>query len=417
MKFPKKISSTALALFFIVSGLQLAAQQTFRYGAALQKVDSDGFYRISLSPEIVAKSKAGLADLRIMDDRQRFMPFMFGNQLILKDQASFILFPQLQHTTSADSVTTFIAENSLHLTVNHLYLKLRNTAVERIVNLSGSDDLEHWYAIKENISLADADAGLHDKGTYMQLLNFPSSTYQYLKIQVVNKNKEPVAILQAGIYQQQAVQPVYLKIKDGTIRQKDTAAMSLVSLQLNENYQVNKLHLTIEGQKYYKRSVRIYELAGNIRQLVSDTLINSSAPADLYLSVKTNKIILEIINGDNPPLVISKIEAYQLDQSLISYFEKGKAYSLLFGDERATIPDYDLKFFGDSVQHQLISIQHAAVQKNALYQVKKEHRKEKSSKWNEWLLGGAVVVAIALLALLTFKMVTEVNKRNEQNNS
>jgi hypothetical protein len=413
----KKIKGIILILIITVAGLEVAAQQNFRYQSVLQKVDSDGFYRISLMPGLVAKGKTDLADLRITDDKNHFIPFMFGNQLMFKDKASFIPFPLLQRSTTADSVTTFIADNRSHLTLNHLYLQLRNTAVQRLVNLSGSDDLEHWYAIKENIALADTDAGFQDKGTYMQVLNFPASTYRYLKIQVFNKNKEPVAILQAGVYQQQLVKPVYLKIAGGTIQQKDSAGVSSILLRLNDYYQINKLQLTIKGQKFYKRNIAIYEIDGKIRNRVSDTVVSSSNAAELYLSAKTDKVLIEITNGDNPPLEVDHIDAYQLDQSVISYLEKGREYHLLLGDPQAVIPDYDLKFFADSVQHQLKKITHTQIGKNPLFKIKSRAKLEKRSKWSEWLLGFSVTIAIVLLIALTSRMVREVNKRKEEQNN
>ena len=417
MRSRKKIKSIGLALYFILGSLSLSAQQTFKYQAELQKVDSDGFYRISLDPGLIARSKADLSDIRILDDRKHFMPYIFGSQFIFKSKADFIAFPQLKIGQGTDSVTTFIAENTRNIAISQLYVQLRNTAVQRTVNLTGSDDLEHWYAIKENISLTDAETAQHGQGTFMQSLNFPSSTYRYLKIQVFNKSKEPVAILQAGIYQEQFVSPVYIKIPDAIVKQKDSGNVSYVFIKLNDRYQINKLHLTVSGQKFYKRNINIYAVTGKAKKLISGAVINSSELADLYLSVKTDKILLEITNGDNPPLAIDKVDGYQLDQSLISYLEKGRQYYLLSGDEKAITPDYDLKFFGDSVGHHLTVVNHAAVRKNDLYKMKGEPAKIKRSKWNEWILGVSVAIAIALLILLTSRMVREVNKRKEEQNN
>ena len=414
MSSRKKIRGIGLALYFIAGGLSLSAQQTFKYKADLHKVDSDGFYRIKLDPEVIARSRADLADIRILDDRKHFLPYIFGSQFVFKSKADFIAFPQLNIPGATDSVTTFIAENIRHIAISQLYLQLRNTAVQRTATLSGSDDLVHWYAIKENISLNDAATVQHDKGTFMQSLNFPSSTYRYLKIGVFNKNKEPVAILQAGIYEEQFVSPVYVKIPAGIVKQKDSGNISYVFIKLKDRYQINKLHLTVSGQKFYKRNVNIYTVTGKIKNLISAAVISSSAIADLYLSVKTDKILLEITNGDNPPVAVDKADPYQLDQSLIGYLEKGRQYHLLSGVEKAITPDYDLKFFGDSVGQQLVTVGHAAVRNNDLYKITAKPAKVISSKWNEWLLGASITVAIAVLIFLTSRMVREVNKRKEE---
>jgi hypothetical protein len=44
----------------------------------------------------------------------------------------------------------------------------------------GSDDLQQWFAIQEDIPLQEAVQ--NSEGTYMQLLSFPASSYRYLKI-------------------------------------------------------------------------------------------------------------------------------------------------------------------------------------------------------------------------------------------
>lgn len=414
MKLLRKTKYAFLTLVFVMGASGVFAQHSFKYQAALQKVDTDGFYRISLAPALIAKSKADLSDLRILDQGKHFVPYLFGEQLVFKDQSGFIAFPQLKTADGADTVTTFVADNSVRLTINQLYLKLRNTSVERTVNLSGSDDLNHWYAIKENMALAAADGDNQSQGTYQQMLNFPSSTYRYFKIQILNKSKEPVAILQVGVYRQQSVKPGYVKITDGMVKQKDTANISSVTLRLNDNYQVNKLHLSVTGQKYYKRTVSIYEVGRNFKRLIADTMISSAGVQDLYFSVKAKTIELEISNGDNPPLAISGISAYQLDQSMISYLEKGKQYYMLSGDEKAVAPDYDLKFFGDSVQHQLAQISHGQVEKNMLYQQPVLKSNIKDDKLNNWLVGFAVGLVVIVLVLLTFKMTKEVNKRAEE---
>ena len=411
----KKNKEFFLTIILLLSVSCLFAQQTFRYEAELPKVEADGFYRIDLKPELIAKCQANLGDIRILDQKKHFSPYIFGNQLVFKDQKSFIAFPKLKALAEVDTVTTFIAENKEHLTINQLSLQLRNTSVKRTVNLSGSDDLNKWYAIKENISLEEAVSDEVDNGTYQQQLNFPSSSYRYLRIQINNENKGSVAILQAGIYRQQTIPPVYVRLAAAVIKQKDSAGTSYIKVLFNDNYQLNKLHLDIAGQKYYKRNIRVYDIGGKDRSLVIDTVISSSAMPYLYFSVKTKRIELEIHNGDNPPLVLNKVSAYQLNQSLISYLEKGQAYQLLFGDGKATSPDYDLKFFGDSLQQELKQLDHQAISPNPVYkQVAVKTKVTKADGIPGWLIWAAIAIVAALLGFLTFRMIQEVGKRTEE---
>lgn len=412
MNHPKKISRILLGLLFVMSTAGAFAQQAFRYQAKLQRAGADGFYRISLHPDLVARGKPDLADVRIIDKDHQFVPYIFGKQLIFKDHASFITFPFVQQFTDAATDTIFMVINRDRLTINQLFLRLRNTSVRRFINLSGSDDLSNWYAIKENIPLDEASSETKD-GTYQQQLNFPASTYRYLKIYIPKMNKEPVAVLQAGIYQQQSLSPDYIKLRDGLIVQQDSAGSSRIVIKFNENYLVNKLHLDFNRQKYYRRHLRIYAIIGKTRGLATDTIISSSWQSDVFLSVKTNRIELEILNGDNPALKIRSVGAWQLDQSLVAYLRKGEPYYLIIGDKNAAAPDYDLKFFADSLQKDLKRIGHDQVTVNPLHKVLQvKHSKDKGIPF--WLIWVAIIVVLCALSLLTFKMTREVNKRKQE---
>ncbi|WP_157543970.1 DUF3999 family protein [Mucilaginibacter paludis] len=399
-----------LALTLMLNAAGLFAQQNFKYRAALPKTDSDGFYQISLLPPLVARAQNNLADLRIVDGAGKFVPYIFGNRLPVKNEASFAAFPEVKLSPQPDTATVFIADNQAHQTISELYLKLRNADVKRSVSLSGSDDLKHWYAIKENIGLTGA--GSNTSGTYEQQLNFPSSTYRYFKIQISHQNKQPVAILQAGIYrQQQTVASVYEQLPAPMLSQLDSAGSSYVTLRFAEAYQVNKLHLNLLGIKYYRRPVNIYQVINGVHGLIAETEINSSRLPELYFSAKSQMLELQIVNGDNPALEVKGIVAYQSEQSLISYLKKGQSYYVLAGNEKATSPQYDLQFFTDSLQRSIKSIKPGAVTANPQYQNQSVPVAERTSPWLIWL---AIAAVVAVLGLLTFKMMKEVNQRKEE---
>lgn len=412
----KKNKRSFLIIILVFNTSCLFAQQTFKYQSVLPKVEADGFYQIDLQPSLIAKSSRSFADIRILNHKKRFSPYIFGNRLVLNNQNSFIAFQRLKSLNEADTISSFIAENKTRLTINQLVLELRNTSVIRTVNLSGSDDLKKWYAIKENILLQEATSGDQRGGTYQQQLNFPSSTYRYLKVAINNGKKESIAILRAGIYKQQTVKPNYVKLDDPVITQKDSGSLSRVKVKFNDNYQINKLHLALEGQKYYKRNIRIYEVGKQSKTRLIDTVISSVFIPELYLSVKTNTIELEVMNGDNPPLVFHNITAYQLNQSLISYLEKDQEYHILFGDDQATAPDYDLKFFADSLQQGLKQITPGVISVNALYQAgtMKKAQSAQDGLLSSWIIWLAIGGAAAVLIFLTFRMTQEVKKREEE---
>jgi hypothetical protein len=112
---------------------------------------------------------------------------------------------------------------------------------------------------------------------------------------------------------------------------------------------------------------------------------------------------IQLANGDNPPLQIDSVQAWQLNQFLITYLEAGKSFQLLFGDKQAREPDYDLKFFTDSAVKQVSEIKHLGILSNGLYKTKPEPKKENNTLFI-WI---SIAAALVLLIFMSWKMLGE----------
>ncbi|RWY48129.1 hypothetical protein [Mucilaginibacter gilvus] len=410
---PRKLRTKfLLTLALMVSATTLFAQATFRYKADLQKVDTAGFFRIDLPPAVLAKSQGNLADIRLYDKSGKIVPYIFGDRLPQLSDVIDMALPVVKLSARSDTNTTFIAENKDRLTLSQLTLGMRNIDVERRGGLSGSDDLQNWYAIKEDIILSrNSSSGEKNRwaGNFAQQINFPASNYRYFRVQVYNGRRDGIAILAAFISVKQSIAPQYRQLPQTRISQKDTLQHSVVFIRLGDTYLVNKLHLDIAGAKYYKRNVSVYDIGSRPRSLLVDTVISSAAPADIYFSVKAKFIGFEIANEDNPPLEVKSITAYQLGQSLIAYLDKGNSYNLLVGDSVATFPNYDLQFFTDSVKRQLPAATLGAVTANPDFKGKEP--KPAAKGFPAWALWAIIVAVLTALGAMTFKMTREVGKR------
>lgn len=406
MKLKKMNRLTLLMLLLCGAILPASAQKNFKYKAALQKIDSTGFYRIGLQPALVAKAKFDLSDIRIADAKGNFVPYIQAGSLPQKSQKSFVVFPEINNTPKTDTSTVFIIENKTGLVLDRLWIRLQNTAVKRKVNLLGSDDQSQWFAIQEDIPLQEAVQ--NSEGTYLQSISFPASNYRYLKIQVNDKNKNPVKFLQAGIYTEYAsTAQSYTAIAPLNVIRADSNKTTYIDVKLNDKYQVNKLHLSISAPRYYKRGVAVYQFVNNGKELLSEAELSSDKTPDLLIAAKTNHLLIEIRNGDNQPLSIGEIKAYQSDEYLVSYLEAKQSYRFLVGDSSAQAPEYDLKFFADSIRGNTPVIKHEAVIKNTDYAA----TVKPAGKNYTVLIWVAIIVSLGLLLLLTLKMTKEVKKK------
>jgi len=399
-----KIALLLAAFFFSVS---LANAQKYR--AAVQKIDSPGFYKISLQPAFVAKSEAGLVDLRIENAKGQKIPYVNSSDVPVKPRQQFVTFPAIEKAAKTDSETTLVIENKATQPLRRMWLKLKNTNVSFIINILGSDDLHDWFAITDEIAPGQPDPG--DNGQAQIDFDFPASNYRYFKISAKQREKTPINLLAAGIYTNPSLESAYVPILPVKVIQHDSGKISYVSVKLNDNYEINKIHLNVSGPKFYKRRVSVYADTGKQPELISETELTSATPADLLLSAKTAQILLKIDNGDNMPLTVVTAQVYQADEYIISYLEKGQYY-LLTGNPSAEEPSYDLKSFADSMHYFIPHITHLAVTPNPAFHSAPTPNNKFNTTSIIWI---AIIAALLLLSLLTWKMLTEVNNKSGSN--
>jgi hypothetical protein len=407
MRLNKKTKAAFLALLLGGLAFSASAQENFKYRAALPKINASGFYRITLQPALVAKSNADLSDVRVIDTAGKFVPYVSAGKI--PPQASdlqFTMLPEAEDLSKTDTVAALVVENVSNGPINQLWIKLKNTAVKRTINISGSDDRRRWFAIEEEVALQEANTGGDD--TYLQSLSLPASNYRYLKISVNGKHKAPIKFLAAGIYTSRSNTNRYFVIPNVSFAKKDSDKVTYITIKLNDQYLVDRINLIIAGPKYYKRDVSVYKADKQGSDLLSTTELNSANSEGIFLSAKTNRLELRIANNDNLPLNITGITLWQAGQYITAYLEAGQTYKLLTGDNKATSPEYDLKFFTDSIHNAVSEISHGQVLKNAAYSilptvVKKDYT---------LVIWVSITVALALLSFLTFKMVGDMKGRS-----
>jgi hypothetical protein len=403
--------SKKISYLLILTGwaiLPAFAQQKFKYKTAVDKIDSSGFYSIQLQPGLTGKCQPDLADMRLVDEQGKPVPYLLGNALPVKVATSYRELPHLLAITLKDSLTSYIALNKQSISVEQLWIRMRNTAVNRTVNVLGSDDLQHWFAIKEHIALQGVNAS--KTGTLEELLTLPASTYRYFKIEVNDKNRAPINIIQAGIYINQITKPAYIPVPQASLISENRADTSLFTISFKEHYRIDRLHLKITGTKYYRRRLLVYGFVGNNREWLKDTILSSAGNGDVSVSARASRLLLMVLNEDNPPLAVQLADAYQLRQSVVAYIDKQHQYQLWFGNKNANAPLYDLQFFSDSIGGKLPLISHGVIM--PILYAKQTRQKGGLPVGLIWLAGG---LALLILLILTLKMTKEVSKNHTPN--
>jgi hypothetical protein len=118
--------------------------------------------------------------------------------------------------------------------------------------------------------------------------------------------------------------------------------------------------------------------------------------------------LLEIENSDNQPLILKSIKAFQLNKYLIARLDSGMQYAVKSGNSALRSPDYDLKYFSDS-----ISVLAGTITPNMMVIEQLEDAVSKNFI-TKTVLWTVIVLVIGLLAFLSIRMMSEMRKRERE---
>jgi len=410
----KKVQSIKIIALVIVccftAGIACAQTNSFKYKADIQKIDTSGVYRIMLGRDLVSKSLNYLHDIRIFDDKGKTVAYDLHDSTPISTSENFVNFPEVRAESGTDTTTVFIAENAGRLSISHLWVELRNTDVSRTVNITGSDDLDKWFAIKEDIPLQIAPYS--EKPEFQQSFDFPTSNYRYFRIQINDKHKTPVKVLQAGVVITSMMHGIgYAEPIPAKFTAKDSGKHTVIFIHLPEQYSSHILHFGISAPKYYKRHITVINaskktLPRDGNDVICDTVLNPSGANAVKLIANIDEVKIDIENGDDNPLTIRSISVSEPYEYLVSYLEKGHDYYVVTGDAKALKPDYDLSFTDNRNLDSLPVIKTGTVSLNNAYKLNKPAAKSN----NNILIWFTITAALVILGTLTFRMAREINK-------
>ena len=408
MKKRNRFKFCLLALSFF-SVLQAQSQKHVAYKGTIDTIKETKFYKINLSPQVVAKCKPGLEDIRIFDEDGRQVSYILKNDLPVFTRENFIAFPVIKTTKEKDKQTHITLQSAINKPIDHLLLFVKNTEAHRAFNISGSNDSVHWFIIKENIYLDNSFKA--DGETTIQSLSFPASNYKYFQLTILGEDVLPFNVAKAGVYKEDLIYGRYIQIPAPEITQIDSSnKISYIRIHLDDKYLVNKIIIDVEGMKYYKRKFSLFE-QNKMNDFLLEGYLSSGLTKEFIVNGKADQFLLTINNEDNNPLKIKAVHVFQLKTYLLTYLQDGKNYSLKFGDSSLQAPKYDLTFFADSAGKSPSEIFVNNFEKNASV----TSTSLASTKNNKLFLWISIALVLAALLYFTFKLMREVNKKNSDN--
>ncbi|HEX6225042.1 MAG TPA: hypothetical protein VFZ52_11560 [Chryseolinea sp.] len=399
-----------LMFLAVICFIQLQSQ-SFKGQAKLAPVDVDGFYNVLITPEINAYLNDDLSDIRIFDARQKEVPYLFQSERPTYNSSQFMEYEIIKKDSRPSCCTSILLRNKSRTPINNIHLIIKNAEARREASLLGSDDNKSWFAIKDHFIL---DAPRNDNGTQeLEMVGFPWTNYEYYQIKIADSTNAPLNVLKAGYYVDHSSDgkftrlPVKVDSYDSTNQKK-----TYVKLVFNTRLFVDKLDIDVSGVRYYRRKATLFEKRIRKRnggqteyfQPVQSFELTTGRRAILELSkVRGREFLIEIENGDNPPLSIASAQAFQLNRYLSAWLNKDVEYSIHFGHHALSRPSYDLVFFRDSIPDNLKILQPREIKLLGKAAIT-EHETFFTSKSIIW---AAIIVVMLILGYMSVKLIRE----------
>jgi hypothetical protein len=406
----------------------LLAAQNFTYKSKIAHVPANGFYKVALSSNLGAYASAQYQDLRLIDNEGKEIPYLLKKENVFQSQTDFVAYNILENNTEGVWQTVIIDNDGKHQ-IDQFIFEMKNAETDRTVRISGSNDQEKWYVVRDRFYFISMGSG--GDATVRQQITFPVSDYRYFKVEIRMKDKQALNILRVGYSNQAYKTPAFLKVNGLTFKSKDSNKRTLIQMSCLPANRIDKLVFHISAPDLFKRTGRIkktiaVEESGNSSanlSMSSKKFRSTYTPEESFelnsetgRAVETSSLLgddksdaftIEIENFDNMPLKIDSITAYQLGSTLTAEMKKDKSYFLYFGDSLLSAPSYDLVYFQNKIPADAASVEMGEVQLKSV-PVKDEYNQSKD-KMLVWI--GLGVIAV-ILFVITGSMVKKMGKES-----
>ncbi|MBE9463586.1 hypothetical protein ACFP1I_11695 [Dyadobacter subterraneus] len=355
-------------LSFCFLSLLSAKAQKDTWEAAIPEIPADGFYKIPLSPQVLAKAKNQFNRFRISESSTE-VPYLIKTEAGIVSKSKTVNLPIIERKDE-DSRGFIIFENPKAIRLSSLVMKIKRVWINKKLRISGSNDAENWFAVRSEFLLsAFQNSENSDETTGDYQIDIPRTDYKFYKIESNNHDDLSINVLSIGYVVHVKNKASLLALPEPQMSKERTEepSASLFKFGFREPYMINQLVFKIKKPRFFQRNAKLYLADPRIKTALRKE--NNSFDSDPYKfftlssNDSVNTIFLEnnsvasffilIENQDNPPLDLLRVQAFQNKNFIQVYLEKGKRYTLKIGSAGLASPVYDLAGFQNQIEENI----------------------------------------------------------------
>lgn len=408
-----------LTVFLLFAAFSLRAQDFIAEGD-LGECDATGFYKFEIGPALSSWLTPGFANLRIIDESGQQVPYVVENGSAYETK-TFVEYRLFDRSVVTGCCTSLGIENPHNRPIHNIHIRLANADVHKTASLSGSNDRQIWYALKDAFYL-DPVNNRHDVSE-LRALDFPLSNYKYYRLVINDSTTSPLNIMSVGYYKVIHKTASYVPVKPVQVKVLDSLKVkkTFITVSFDTSQWIDRLSISADGAPYFLRSA-VVSVVENKRDKkgrqfqrktpLKDFNISNDAPSvlDLY-GMKARTLLIEVDNLDSPPLKAFTVEARQLQRYGMAWLEKGKRYRIAVGRTALEAPQYDLPAFKDKLPVNMPSMEHKPIIR---VKDRPDIRIAEEGFWQtRYMVWVAITGIIILLAFFSMRMIREAKASGE----
>lgn len=344
--------------FLICAAFTSAVLAQPHWQVELPLVQQDGYYSVVLSPEVIGRSRSDLADLRVLDTAGHEVAFVLEHEPELYERTWTKTYKLLRNER-VDQRTIIEMEADSAATVDELQVHIRNAEVTKRARISGSDDRQEWFIIKEEcLSVGEGEGST----SVLRFVDLPLSDYRYYRLELNDRKSLPVQVLELGHSGRVRHEGRCTPIEGLRFLRKEDRSTTWLAVFANAPFKADRLLFDIASEVPYQRSgsfsawtpivmrERRRDVVRRMEQPLGSFVLSSATRGTVAgPGVITDTLWISIENHNDRPLPIKGLTGSQLEHRLIARLMADQRYRLVTGDPIASAPRYDLSVFRDSV--------------------------------------------------------------------
>jgi Protein of unknown function (DUF3999) len=324
--------------------------RAWRYSRAIEAQPADGPAWLSLPWDIYVHCRGGCDDVRIVNTRGDEVPFVLQERHTpsnTESRAARIL----EHSFVAGHYTQVIADlGEGHLNYDRVKVETNRPNFIVWAEVALSDDSRTWRIVETRAPIARFRSRVVD-GT--QTIPIQGLSSRYVRVRISDPSEQfpvnGITVLHQETYKFQTKDiPAAFAEENSTDRTESVWRTALAST----NQPVSQVEIKTDSPEFY-RAVRVsssvdgkewtYCGSGVIYRYKHDSASTRESLRIEFPEIIGNRFVrVEVVNGNDRPLTNLGLALAAVPRTLVFKQTAGQEYSLIYGNERAGRPQYDL---------------------------------------------------------------------------